>query len=85
MLFRSNLAKNAKVNDERSDSNNASSNSTGKKSNLPGDDGLLNVPKELQGTWYTYPADDDKLETIKISHLNFPLAKVGLYLENSIV
>ena len=36
-----NLAKNAKVNDERSDSNNASSNSTGKKSNLPGDDGLI--------------------------------------------
>ena len=34
---------------------------------MPGDDGLLNVPKELQGTWYTYPADDDKLETIKIS------------------
>ena len=41
------LAKNAKVNDERSDSNNASPNSTGKKSNLPGDDGLLNVPKKL--------------------------------------
>ena len=62
-----NLAKNAKVNDERSDSNNVSSNSTGKKSNLPGDDGLLNVPTELQGTWYTYPAADNKLETIKIS------------------
>ena len=62
-----NLAQNAKVNDERSDSNNASPNSTGKKSNLPGDDGLLNVPRELQGTWYTYPADDNKLETIKIS------------------
>ena len=56
------LAQNAKVNDERSDS---SEDSAGKKSNLPGDDGLFNVPTEFQGTWYTY--NDDKMSIIKIS------------------
>ena len=59
------LAQNAKVNDERSDSGDDSSDSAGKKSNLPGDDGLFNVPTEFQGTWYTY--NDDKMSIIKIS------------------
>ena len=50
------LAQNAKVNDERSDSGDDSSDSAGKKSNLPGDDGLFNVPTEFQGFLdkYTY-------------------------------
>lgn len=56
------LAENAKVVDQRSDSDDDTN--TAKKSNLPGDKGLFNVPSALQGTWYT--AYGSKLTTIKI-------------------
>ena len=58
------LAKNAKVVDQRSDSDGSTNDTATKKSNLPGDKGLSNVPAELQGTWYT--VDGSKLTTIKI-------------------
>lgn len=61
------LAENAKVVDQRSDSSDNTSEDSGHKTNIPADGGLFNVPAQYQGTWYTYPADDNKLDTIKIS------------------
>lgn len=61
------MPQNAKVVDQRSKSSDAASDETSHKSNIPADGGLFNVPAQYQGTWYTYPADDNKLDTIKIT------------------
>ncbi|GAA3635700.1 hypothetical protein GCM10022297_13030 [Lactobacillus hamsteri] len=64
-----NLAKNAKVNDDRAsfdgdDSSNSSASASGKKSNIQGDKGLFNVPSGMQGTWYTYSKYHKKIITL---------------------
>lgn len=68
-----NLASGAKIVDQRSDSDNDNSDndsdtsSSTKKSNIPADGGLFNIPSEYQGTWYTYRTGTNKLFTIVIS------------------
>lgn len=63
-----NLAKNAKVNDDRAsfDGDESSSSSSEKKSNIQGDKGLFNIPSGMQGTWYTYYDSENKLSTLTI-------------------
>lgn len=61
------LTKKAKVNDERSDSGNVQSASGAKKTNLPGDDGLFDMPAAMQGTWYGYGQYHNKMSILNIS------------------
>ena len=61
------LAKNAKVNDERSSFDGSEADSSEKKSNIQGDKGLFNVPAGMQGTWYTFYYGENKLQTLNIS------------------
>lgn len=67
------LAGTAQINDDRnegSDSANNSANSKNQKSNVQGDAGLVDVPADLQGTWYGYPEDSNKMDVVKFDQHN---------------
>lgn len=64
-----NLVGSAQIDDKRNEDTDTRSsnndNSTNKKSNIQGDAGLITVPSELQGTWYGYVEDQDKMDVVK--------------------
>lgn len=62
------LTKKAKVNDER---NNEQSASDSNKTNLPGDEGPFNMPTAIQGTWFGYRPNTNKLTLINIGPHEF--------------
>ncbi|MDH5100594.1 hypothetical protein OQI87_05525 [Lactobacillus kefiranofaciens] len=61
------LAKNAKIVNQRTESSDSTNDKTSHKTNIPADGGLFNIPAQYQGTWHTYPADDNKLDVTKIT------------------
>lgn len=70
------LVGSAQINDERntdSGSTNNSANSKSQKSNVQGNAGLIDVPTDLQGTWYGYPEDSNKMYVVKFDAHNIAI------------
>lgn len=65
------LAPQANVNDERNNDSTPGDKSTISKTKLPGDAGLVNVPQNLQGTWYGYNEGSNKLDKVTFSEHDF--------------